>query len=186
MNLDILLEITKFLGNDTIITGSVADYFLIDFEDVRDFDFFMSRSSFLKIFNVKTLNNRSILKEDMYLLQCWGYQIVYTIDENLALKKITNALVYRGQYKHIDNKVDIIILTDNDYPKAYNKINIKNQTIKIVPPRERFASLSSPQFRRIISGDYTEEDQEKKRLRYKERVNLYKLKYPNIYDLFYL
>ena len=90
----------------------------------------MSRSSFLKIFNVKTLHNRSILKDGMYLLQCWGYQTVHTIDENLELKKITNALVYRGHYKHIDNKVDIIILKDIDYPKIYNEINIKNSTSK--------------------------------------------------------
>jgi hypothetical protein len=177
MNLDILLEITKFLDNDTIITGSVADYFLIDFKDVRDFDFFISRSSFLKIFNVKTLHNRSILKDDMYLLQCWGYQTLHTIDENLELKKITNALVYRGHYKNIDNKVDIIILKNIDYPKVYNEINIKNQTLKIMPPKERFASLSRPQFRKIISTNYTETDQEKKRLRYEERVNLYKIKY---------
>ena len=177
MNLDILLEITKLLDNDIIITGSVADYFLIDFKDVRDFDFFMSRSSFLKIFNVKTLHNRSILKDGMYLLQCWGYQTLHTIDENLELKKITNALVYRGHYKHINNKVDIIILTNIDYPKIYNEINIKNQILKIMPPKERFASLSSPQFRKIISTNYTEADQEKKRLRYKERIDLYKIKY---------
>jgi hypothetical protein len=178
MNTDILLEITKFLGNDIIITGSVADYFLIDFKDVRDFDFIMDRSSFLKVFNVKTLNNRSILKDNMYLLQCWGYQTLHTIDENLKLKKITNALVYRGHYKHIDNKVDIIILTDVDYPKVYNEINIKNQILKIMPPKERFASLSSPQFIKIISGKCTKESLEQKILRYEERINLYKLKYP--------
>ena len=49
--------------------------------------------------------------------------------------------------------------------------------LKIVPPKERFASLSSPQFRKSISENYTEADREKKRLRYKERINLYKIKY---------
>jgi hypothetical protein len=113
-NGSILDEVISIFGNKIILCGSLCDYFHIEYDEIIDFDFIVSKSIFLQCLNIEQLNDT--IESEFF---------------NLKIKKSLtfNQISYKGNYKGIS--IDVF-LTDVECEKENTYLSAMIETGRVI------------------------------------------------------
>jgi hypothetical protein len=166
--------INEFFDGEICLCGGVADFIYTGYDDISDIDILVSRISFMNSMGIESLTNNAVLVR-------YGFNITYVPDSFFS--ELTPArYFYGGNYKEypidifiVDQLTDTVFLPEN---------NTKKYGIKITSPNDRISKLINT-LNTTIDNRTPQSSRKwlsKKQKQAKTKLELYKKKYPEIYN----
>lgn len=179
VQIDELKFINEFFDGEMCLCGGIADFIYTSYANIADIDILVSRISFMKSMGIESLTNNSTLVK-------YGFDITY-ISDSFFSELAPSRYFYGGNYK--EYPIDIFIvdqLIDTVFLPEYNT---KKYGIKVTSPHDRISKLKNTLNAKI--NDNVSQSSikwlNKKQKQAKIKLELYRKKYPEIYnDLFYI